>query len=71
MPGARIGAVRDLHRPVIVAWPLDVTCGSSSVSASPAMHRTVEPNPGGCLLALVAFFLIYGLVLSQLVELTK
>ena len=55
---------------VIVAWPLDVIVwvvlgfGVARV----ATNRRIQP--WGMLVALLVFFLIYGLVLSQLVELT-
>jgi hypothetical protein len=55
---------------VIVAWPLDVIVwvvlgfGVARV----ATNRRIQP--WAMLVALLVFFLIYGLVLSQLVELT-
>jgi uncharacterized membrane protein YbhN (UPF0104 family) len=55
---------------VIVAWPLDlilwVVLGFGV--ARFAQNRSIRP--WGPLLGLTAFFLAYGLVLSQLVELT-
>lgn len=56
---------------VIVAWPLDVIVWvvlGFGVARYASNRRT---QPWGPLLALVAFFLIYGLVLSQFVELTE
>jgi len=54
---------------VIVAWPLDVilwvVLGFGVVRY--ASNRRIQP--WGPLVALLAFFLVYGLVLSQLVEL--
>ena len=55
---------------VIVAWPLDVILWvvlGFGVARFASNRRT---QPWGPLVALLAFFLIYGLVLSQLVELT-
>jgi hypothetical protein len=55
---------------VIVAWPLDVIVWVvlGFGVARYASNRRIQP--WGPLLALIAFFLVYGLVLSQLVELT-
>ena len=55
---------------VIVAWPLDVIIWVvlGFAVARYASNRRIQP--WGPLLALVVFFLIYGLVLSRLVELT-
>jgi hypothetical protein len=55
---------------VVVAWPLDVILWvvlGFGVARFASNRRT---QPWGPLVALLAFFLIYGLVLSQLVELT-
>jgi hypothetical protein len=55
---------------VIVAWPLDVILWvvlGFGVARFASNRRT---QPWGPLVALLGLFLIYGLVLSQLVELT-
>ncbi len=55
---------------VVVAWPLDVILWvvlGFGVARFASNRRT---QPWGPLVALLAIFLIYGLVLSQLVELT-
>lgn len=63
---ALIGILTDS---VTVAWPLDVTLWvviGFGVARSAATRKT---RPWGMVLAVVLFFLLYGLVLSQLVEL--
>jgi hypothetical protein len=55
---------------VIVAWPLDVIVWVVLGFGVGRYASNRRIQPWGPLLALSAFFLIYGLVLSQLVELT-
>lgn len=56
---------------VIVAWPLDVIVWVVLGFGVARLASNRRIQPWGPLLALVAAFLIYGLVLSQLVELTR
>jgi hypothetical protein len=55
---------------VVVAWPLDVILWVVLGFGVARFASNRRIRPWGPLLALLAFFLIYGLVLSQLVELT-
>ncbi|HEX2405430.1 MAG TPA: hypothetical protein VHM29_12090 [Acidimicrobiia bacterium] len=55
---------------VIVAWPLDVIVWVVLGFAVARLATNRRIPPWGPLVALLVFFLIYGLVLSQLVELT-
>ena len=54
---------------VIVAWPLDVTLWVILGFGVARFTGNREIRPWGPLVALVVFFLLYGLVLSQIVEL--
>lgn len=54
---------------VIVAWPLDVTLWVILGFGVARITGNREIRPWGPLVALVVFFLLYGLVLSQIVEL--
>lgn len=55
---------------VVVAWPLDVILWVVLGFGVARYTSNRRMQPWGPLVALLAFFLIYGLVLSQLVELT-
>jgi len=55
---------------VVVAWPLDVILWVVLGFGVARYASNRRMQPWGPLVALLAFFLIYGLVLSQLVELT-
>jgi hypothetical protein len=55
---------------VIVAWPLDVIVWVVLGFGVARLASNRRIRPWGPLVAILAFFLIYGLVLSQLVELT-
>lgn len=54
---------------VIVAWPLDVTLWVVLGFAVARFTGSRDHRPWGLLVALVAFSLVYGLVLSRVVEL--
>lgn len=54
---------------VIVAWPLDVIVWVVLGFGVARLATNRRIPPWGLLVALLVFFLIYGLVLSQLVEL--
>ena len=54
---------------VIVAWPLDVTLWVVLGFTVARITGNRGTRPWGPLLSLVALFLLYGLVLSQIVEL--
>ncbi|HEU4917034.1 MAG TPA: hypothetical protein VFV13_10770 [Acidimicrobiia bacterium] len=54
---------------VIVAWPLDLILWVSLGFGVARFSQNRRVRPRGPLLALLLFFLAYGLVLSQLVEL--
>ena len=55
---------------VVVAWPLDVILWVVLGFGLARYASNRRMQPWGSLVGLLAFFLIYGLVLSQLVELT-
>lgn len=54
---------------VIVAWPLDITLWVVLGFAVARLSANRGTRPLGPSLAIVAFFLLFGLVLSQFVEL--
>lgn len=54
---------------VIVAWPLDIILWVVLGFGVARFAQNRRIRPWGPLLVLIVFFLVYGLVLSQLVEL--
>ena len=55
---------------VSVAWPLDLILWVSLGFGVARFSQNRRVRPWGPLLTVLVFFLVYGLVLSQLVELT-
>jgi hypothetical protein len=64
---ALIGVFTDT---VVIAWPLDVTLWVILGFGVARWAESHQRKPLGTALAVLLFFVVYGLVLSQFVELT-